>query len=139
MHAFHTIVWIMQMFGLFFILGAHEHYSIDVFVAFYISSRLFMYYHSLSNNRVLFQNDHKRVKTWFPMFSYFEGNLHSRVPNEFQNPLKILKNKLFKKYKNGNGGSAANHSNVNGIAASFINNSNASNSTNKNSKYKKNN
>ena len=89
MHSLHTGVWVINVFGLFFILGAHEHYSIDVFVAFYISSRLFLYYHSLSNNRVLFQKDHKRVKIWFPMFSYFESNIHSMVPNEYQNPFKM--------------------------------------------------
>lgn len=82
----HTFVWILNIFGLFFILGAHEHYSIDVFVAFYITSRLFLYYHSLANNKVLFQRDHKRVKIWFPMLSYFESNIHSIVPNQYEFP-----------------------------------------------------
>ena len=86
----HISVWILNMFGLFFILGAHEHYSIDVFVAFYISSRLFLYYHSLANNKVLFQRDHRRVRVWFPLFSFFEANIHAIVPNEYESPLNIF-------------------------------------------------
>ena len=86
----HTGSWVANFFGLFFILGAHEHYSIDVFVAFYITSRMFLYYHSLANNKVLFQRDHKRVRIWFPLFSYFESNIHSIVPNEYQYPPDIF-------------------------------------------------
>ncbi len=94
----HTMTWIMNMFGLFFILAAHEHYSIDVFIAFYITSRLFLYYHSLANNKALFQRDHRRVKIWFPMLSYFESNIHSiglfiflkKVLNKFEFEKKLI-------------------------------------------------
>jgi hypothetical protein len=98
MRLVHTLVWVANAFGVFFILGAHEHYSIDVFVAFYISSRMFLYYHSLANNSVLFSTDHRRIRIWFPMFSYLESNLHSRVPNEYQNPLKSLKFKGLRRW-----------------------------------------
>lgn len=69
------------MFGIFFILAAHEHYSIDVFVAFYITSRLFLYYHTLANNHALI--DSNRTRIWFPMFSYFESSVDGIVPNEY--------------------------------------------------------
>ncbi|XP_017842655.1 sphingomyelin synthase-related 1 [Drosophila busckii] len=79
----HTLTWLLNMFGIFFILAAHEHYSIDVFVAFYITSRLFLYYHTLANNRALMQSDSNRTRIWFPMFSYFESTVDGIIPNEF--------------------------------------------------------
>lgn len=80
------------MFGIFFILAAHEHYSIDVFVAFYISSRLFLYYHTLSNNQALMQRDSTRTRVWFPLFSYFESSVEGIVPNEYETPKEIISN-----------------------------------------------
>ncbi|KAH8239227.1 hypothetical protein KR032_002183 [Drosophila birchii] len=86
----HTLTWLLNMFGIFFILAAHEHYSIDVFVAFYITSRLFLYYHTLSNNRALMQSDSKRTRIWFPMFSYFESSVDGMVPNEYDTPGSLI-------------------------------------------------
>ena len=31
--------------------------------------------------------DEKRTRIWFPMFSYFEANVHGTVPNEFEWPV----------------------------------------------------
>lgn len=64
-------------------MAAHEHYSIDVFVAFYISSRLFLYYHTLANNQALMSHDSNRTRIWFPMFSYFENNIDGIIPNHY--------------------------------------------------------
>ncbi|XP_045471857.1 ceramide phosphoethanolamine synthase-like [Harmonia axyridis] len=88
----HTISWMLNMFGIFFILAAHEHYSIDVFVAFYITSRLFLYYHTLSNNQALMQRDSNRTKVWFPLFSYFESGVETIIPNEYETLRDIGKN-----------------------------------------------
>jgi len=79
------------VFAVFFILAAHEHYSIDVFIAFYITSRLFLYYHSLANNRVLQQPDSVRTRIWFPLFSYFESSIDGIVPNEYDWPVPSLR------------------------------------------------
>jgi len=87
MHMLHLISWVLNIFGIFFILAAHEHYSIDVFISFYLSSRLFMYYHTLANNRSLMQQDAERTRIWFPMFAFFESKCDGIVPNEFEWPL----------------------------------------------------
>ena len=87
----HTFTWLLNCFGVFFILAAHEHYSIDVFVAFYITSRLFLYYHTLVNNRAVskYQESFDAKRTWFyfPMFSFLEQHVDGRVPNVFELPV----------------------------------------------------
>jgi len=87
----HTFTWLCNCFGVFFILAAHEHYSIDVFVAFYITSRLFLYYHTLVNNRAVskYQESFDAKRTWFyfPLFSFFEQNIEGRIPNVFELPI----------------------------------------------------
>jgi len=80
----HTASWILNLFGVFFILAAHEHYTLDVFVAFYISSRIFLYYHMLANTESYGRS--KRIKYLFPMFSYFESNVPGKVPHEWDVP-----------------------------------------------------
>lgn len=92
----HTFTWMLNMFGIFFILAAHEHYSIDVFVAFYITSRLFLYYHTLANNQALMQRDSNRTRIWFPLFSFFESSVDGIVPNEFEPPSLIICNIIVK-------------------------------------------
>lgn len=91
MYLLHTATWVMNIFGIFFILAAHEHYSIDVFIAFYLTSRLFLYYHTLANNRTLIQPDSNRTRIWFPMFSYFEAKIDGIVCNEYEWPFKVSK------------------------------------------------
>ncbi|KAL0266353.1 UNVERIFIED_CONTAM: hypothetical protein PYX00_008923 [Menopon gallinae] len=94
----HTFSWILNMFGIFFILSAHEHYSIDVFIAFYITSRLFLYYHTLANNQALMQRDSSRTRIWFPLFSFFESEVDGIVPNEYETPATLAQH-LFRWFK----------------------------------------
>ncbi len=77
----HTMSWVLNLFGIFFILAAHEHYSIDVFIAFYLTTRLFLYYHTLANTQA-YQHS-RRARIWFPLFSFFECNVTGPVPNEY--------------------------------------------------------
>ncbi|XP_052738692.1 ceramide phosphoethanolamine synthase isoform X2 [Bicyclus anynana] len=92
LYLLHILTWVMNMFGIFFILAAHEHYSIDVFIAFYITSRLFLYYHTLSNNQALMQTDSSRTRIWFPLLSFFESEVDGIVPNEYEGPVEIVSN-----------------------------------------------
>lgn len=97
LNVLHTVAWVLNLFGVFFILAAHEHYSIDVFIAFYISTRLFLYYHTLANsqNNSSSRRDRDRTRIWFPLFYFFESNVRGMVPNEFENPILALKDSKF--------------------------------------------
>lgn len=44
--------WLLSAVGVVCILVAHEHYSVDVVVAYFITSRLFWWYHTMANLQV---------------------------------------------------------------------------------------
>ena len=83
----HTLVWVIGLFGIFFIIAGHGHYTIDCLVAFYIASRIFTYHHAFANNRSLMTRDQKRLKKWFPVFYFFESNCNGIIPNEYESPV----------------------------------------------------
>lgn len=89
----HTTTWVLNLFGVFFILAGHEHYSIDVFVAFYISSRMFLYYHTYAYNHANLTRNDDRMRLWFPLGWFFEAGSIGRVPDEFEFPFKIRRKK----------------------------------------------
>ncbi|KHN87794.1 Sphingomyelin synthase-related 1 [Toxocara canis] len=88
-HGLHTITWVLNLFGIFFILAGHEHYSIDVFIAFYISSRMFLYYHAYAYNHYNLTSNDGRMRIWFPLGWFFEAGGQGRVANEFDFPISL--------------------------------------------------
>ncbi|PRP89083.1 hypothetical protein PROFUN_01803 [Planoprotostelium fungivorum] len=90
--------WAANLLGMFFILAAHEHYSIDVCIAFFISSRFFLSYHSLANVMSLsskYAVPVSRSALHFPFFNYFEEFTDGIVPNEYGLPWPLS----FEKHK----------------------------------------
>lgn len=49
---YHWICWTLSAVGIFCILLAHDHYTVDVVVAYYITTRLFWWYHTMANQQV---------------------------------------------------------------------------------------
>ena len=49
---YHWICWTLSAVGIFCILLAHDHYTVDVVVAYFITTRLFWWYHTLANQQV---------------------------------------------------------------------------------------
>ncbi|KAF3708155.1 Phosphatidylcholine:ceramide cholinephosphotransferase 1 [Channa argus] len=75
--------------GIFCILLAHDHYTVDVVVAYFITTRLFWWYHTLANQQSLKEmsqsNPFSRV-WWYRLFQYFEENVNGVVPRNYQPP-----------------------------------------------------
>ncbi|XP_036402886.1 phosphatidylcholine:ceramide cholinephosphotransferase 1-like [Megalops cyprinoides] len=89
---YHCICWTLSAVGIFCILLAHDHYTVDVVVAYYITTRLFWWYHTLANQQVLKEtsqnNPFSRV-WWYRLFQYFEENVQGVVPRNYQLPFSL--------------------------------------------------
>ncbi|XP_052396120.1 phosphatidylcholine:ceramide cholinephosphotransferase 2 isoform X2 [Carassius gibelio] len=86
---YHLICWFLSAMGVIFILIAHEHYSLDVVVAYFITSRLFYWYHTMANNRTLRGSTHNYLNRiwWNRVFNFLEKNVKTTVPCSFSWPL----------------------------------------------------
>lgn len=49
---YHLMCWLLSAVGVICILVAHEHYTVDVVVAYFVTSRLFWWYHTMANVQV---------------------------------------------------------------------------------------
>ncbi|KAL0281036.1 UNVERIFIED_CONTAM: hypothetical protein PYX00_002152 [Menopon gallinae] len=86
----HWLSWAMSLFGIICVLIARGHYSIDVIIAYYATTRLFWIYHTLASNVKLKEwgpNNYLGRVWWFPVFRYFEGNVAGPLPRQYDWPL----------------------------------------------------
>lgn len=87
---YHLICWLMSAAGIICILVAHEHYTIDVIIAYYITTRLFWWYHSMANEKTLKVSSQMNFLSrawWYPIFYFFEKNVQGSVPCSFSWPI----------------------------------------------------
>ncbi|KAJ8262243.1 hypothetical protein GJAV_G00164220 [Gymnothorax javanicus] len=77
--------WLLSIVGVVCILVAHEHYSVDVVVAYFITSRLFYWYHTMANVQELRNSEYNYLKCtwWGRVFTFFEQNIQAPVPCTF--------------------------------------------------------
>jgi len=75
--------------GVLFLLMARGHYTIDVLVAYWVSSRIWWTYHTMANIRLVKDNqEHNMFRGlwWWYAFRYFEVNIPGPLPNSYSLP-----------------------------------------------------
>jgi len=86
----HWLSWIVTLLGVIFVMVAHGHYTVDVLIAYYVTTRVFWMYHTMANNTILKQNgpsNHLARLWWYRIFLYFERNIGGVVPRRYEWPL----------------------------------------------------
>ena len=88
----HYATFCLSFAGILFLVLARGHYSIDVVVAYWITTRLWYIYHTMTNNGQLLKDSRNsrnyfRKMWWWYMFYYFECNVPVTVPREYNLPI----------------------------------------------------
>uniref|UniRef100_A0A0K8SX40 Sphingomyelin synthase-like domain-containing protein n=2 Tax=Lygus hesperus TaxID=30085 RepID=A0A0K8SX40_LYGHE len=76
--------------GIVFVLVARGHYTVDVLIAYSITTTSFWMYHTMANHKKLKQATTDNCLSrlwWFKIFCYFEGNVGGPVPRQYNWPL----------------------------------------------------
>ncbi|KAF3837571.1 hypothetical protein F7725_005035, partial [Dissostichus mawsoni] len=85
------ICWCLSASGVLCILIGHEHYSIDVVVGYFATTRTFWWYHTMANTHALRQapNNFLSRTWWNPIFNFLEKNVRTTVPVVFSWPVAL--------------------------------------------------
>ncbi|XP_041973480.1 phosphatidylcholine:ceramide cholinephosphotransferase 2-like [Aricia agestis] len=93
----HWAMWGSALLGVSFLLLAHGHYTVDVVIAYYITTRLFWTFHSLlvTPHRAGAGQLMIAREWWYWAFTYLERNVRGPVPRRYDWPLPWPRTKLF--------------------------------------------
>uniref|UniRef100_A0A914DWU6 Sphingomyelin synthase-like domain-containing protein n=2 Tax=Acrobeloides nanus TaxID=290746 RepID=A0A914DWU6_9BILA len=89
----HLISAVFSFTGVFLLLVSRGHYTIDVLVAYWITTRVFWQYHTIAAMPSLRHNrsghNHLSKIFWYPLFSFMEANVLRPVPQRYGFPFTI--------------------------------------------------
>ncbi|KAL1139866.1 hypothetical protein AAG570_006843 [Ranatra chinensis] len=84
--------WLASILGIILVLVARGHYTVDILIAYYVTTRTFYIYHTLANNHNLKKrsaNNSLSRLWWFRIFLYFEERVSGPVPRIFNWPPRL--------------------------------------------------
>ncbi|CAH0759492.1 unnamed protein product [Diatraea saccharalis] len=95
----HWAMWGSALLGVSFVLLAHSHYTVDVVIAYYVTTRLFWTFHSLlvtpHRNGSGYNYHMIQREWWYWLFTYLERNVRGPLPRRYDWPLPWPRTKLF--------------------------------------------
>ncbi|XP_034021042.1 phosphatidylcholine:ceramide cholinephosphotransferase 2-like isoform X1 [Thalassophryne amazonica] len=91
MWLYHWLCWLLSASGIVCILIAHEHYSIDVVIGYFVTTRIFWWYHTMATAHALCEAPNKYLSRiwWNPIFTFLEKNVQAVVPVVFSWPVSL--------------------------------------------------
>jgi len=85
----HWLLWSVAIFGVVMLMLAKGHYSIDVIIAYYVTTRLWYIHHSIIANRILQSKSSTNYLSrlwWWRLAVWYEENVKAPVPYKFEIP-----------------------------------------------------
>ena len=82
-------LWVVAVFGVIMLMMAKGHYSIDVIIAYFVTTRLWYIHHSIISNRALQQRSSSNYLSriwWWRLAVWYEENVKAPVPYKFDIP-----------------------------------------------------
>lgn len=86
----HWLSFVLSFMGVVCLLLSRGHYTVDVILAYWITSRLFLEYHTMCSVPALRHRTHGNLLSrmcWYPLFVYMEHDVPCKVPLRFDWPL----------------------------------------------------
>lgn len=86
-----AVIWVLSLAGIVMVAISRGHYTIDIVLAYYITTRVFWTYHTMACNHKLKEpgnTNYLAREWWFPIMRYFEANVvDHKLPNQYEWPL----------------------------------------------------
>ncbi|MFH4976521.1 hypothetical protein AB6A40_003230 [Gnathostoma spinigerum] len=90
----HLLSTFVSTVGVLLLLISRGHYTVDVIISYWISTRVFWIYHTMAAYPSLkdrtSNHNHLSKIIWFRLFHYMECNVHKPVPRKFDWPFSML-------------------------------------------------
>jgi len=86
----HWFSFLLFLTGISSLLLGRGHYTIDVLLGYWVTTRVWAIYHTLSNNRqfkIKNQNNTLQTLWWWRVFLFLEGNVPGPLPQQYSVPI----------------------------------------------------